>query len=159
MGVTIRIGDLVRTMDNLRELDKRTVQKLAQFTFDESQKGAGRHNKTGALFQSLYNRPVTNGRAVGHDPQRANHAQYVLLGTKPHKIFPSKKKVLRWPKAGFVGPLTPRGSGGKGRSGWIFAKVINHPGYIGDPYLFKAGDAALRNFAVFVDAAFKEGTS
>ena len=143
MSVTIRIGDIARTMDNVRELDKRTVQKLAQFTFDESQKGAGRHNKTGALFQSLYNRSVTNGRAVGHDPQRANHAQYVLLGTQPHKILPNKRKALRWAK------------GGK----FFFAKGVNHPGYIGDPYLFKAGDAALRNFAVFVDAAFKEATS
>lgn len=143
MSVTIRIGDIARTMDNVRELDKRTVQKLAQFTFDESQKGAGRHNKTGALFQSLYNRSVTSGRAVGHDPQRANHAQYVLLGTRPHKIVPNKRKALRW------------ASGGK----WFFSKIVNHPGNLADPYLFKAGDAALRNFAVFVDAAFKEATS
>jgi hypothetical protein len=143
MGVTIKIGDIQRTMGNLRELDKRTVQKLAQFTFDESQKGAGRHNKTGALFQSLYNRSLPNGRAVGHDPQRANHAQYVLLGSRPHKILPKNRKALRWAK------------GGK----FFFAKGVNHPGYRGDPYLFMAGDAALRNFAAFVDAAFKESTS
>lgn len=140
MGVTSRIGDIERTMGGIKDLDKRTVQRMAQFTFDESQKGAGRHNKTGALFQSLYNRSVPNGRAVGHDPQRANHAQYVLLGTRPHKIIPNKRKALRW------------ASGGK----FFFSKIVNHPGYIGDPYLFKAGDAALRNFSAFVDQSFKE---
>ena len=79
MSVTIKIGDIERTMAGIKDLDKRTIQRMAQFAFDESQRGAGRHNKTGALFQSLYNRSVTNGRAVGHDPQRANHAQYVLV--------------------------------------------------------------------------------
>lgn len=158
MSVTIKIGDIARTMDNVKTLDGRTVQLLAQFAFDESQRGAGRHSKTGALFQSLYNRNTGNGRAVGHDTGRAPHAEFVLLGARPHDIFPSKKKVLRWPKKGFTGPLLPGGSGGKGRSGWMFAKVIHHPGNRADPYLFQAGDAALRNFSAFVDKAFKEIT-
>lgn len=140
MSVTIKIGDLARTMAGVKELDQRTVQKLAQFTFDESQRGAGRHNKNGALFQSLYNRSTGNGRAVGHDTQRAPHAEFVLLGSRPHKILPKTRKALRWAK------------GGK----FFFAKGVNHPGYRGDPYLFLAGDAALRNFAAFVDQSFKE---
>ena len=142
MGVTIRIGDIARTMDNVKTLDGRTVQLLAQFAFDESQRGAGRHSKTGALFQSLYNRNTGNGRAVGHDTGRAPHAEFVLLGARPHDIRPSKKKALRW------------ASGGK----FFFSKLVHHPGNRADPYLFQAGDAALRNFSAFVDKAFKEIT-
>ena len=140
MSVTIKIGDIERTMSGIKDLDRRTVQQLAQFTFDESQRGAGRHNKTGALFQSLYNRSTGNGRAVGHDTQRAPQAEFVLLGSRPHKILPKNRKALRW------------AAGGK----FFFAKGVNHPGYRGDPYLFMAGDAALRNFAAFVDKSFKE---
>ncbi len=142
MGVTIRIGDISRTMDNVKTLDGRTVQLLAQFAFDESQRGAGRHSKTGALFQSLYNRNTGSGRAVGHDTGRAPHAEFVLLGARPHDIRPSKKKALRW------------ASGGK----FFFSKLVHHPGNRADPYLFQAGDAALRNFSAFVDKAFKEIT-
>lgn len=142
MGVKIKIGDIERTMDNVKSLDGRTVQLLAQFAFDESQRGAGRHSKTGALFQSLYNRNTGNGRAVGHDTGRAPHAEFVLLGARPHDIRPSKKKALRW------------ASGGK----FFFSKLVHHPGNRADPYLFQAGDAALRNFSAFVDKAFKEIT-
>ena len=142
MGVTIKIGDIARTMDNVKTLDGRTVQLLAQFAFDESQRGAGRHSKTGALFQSLYNRNTGNGRAVGHDTGRAPHAEFVLLGARPHDIRPAKKKALRW------------ASGGK----FFFSKLVHHPGNRADPYLFQAGDAALRNFSAFVDKAFKEIT-
>lgn len=142
MSVTIKIGDIARTMDNVKTLDGRTVQLLAQFAFDESQRGAGRHSKTGALFQSLYNRNTGNGRAVGHDTGRAPHAEFVLLGARPHDIRPSKKKALRW------------ASGGK----FFFSKLVHHPGNRADPYLFQAGDAALRNFSAFVDKAFKEIT-
>lgn len=146
MGVTIRIGDIARTMDNVKTLDGRTVQLLAQFTFDESQKGAARHTRPGgqgALFQSLYNRNAgTNARAVGHDTGRAPHAEFVLLGAPPHDIKPRNKKALRW------------ASGGK----FFFSKLVHHPGNRADPYLFQAGDAALRNFSAFVDKAFKEIT-
>ena len=142
MGVKIKIGDIERTMDNVKSLDGRTVQLLAQFAFDESQRGAGRHSKTGALFQSLYNRNTGSGRAVGHDTGRAPHAEFVLLGARPHDIRPSKKKALRW------------ASGGK----FFFSKLVHHPGNRADPYLFQAGDAALRNFSAFVDKAFKEIT-
>lgn len=141
MPITIRIFDAVRTMQNVAPIvEKRTIFRLAQHTFDESQKGAGRHNKTGALLQSLYNRPTGSGRAVGHDTQRAPHAEFVLLGARPHKIVPNKRKALRWAK------------GGK----FFFAKVVNHPGNKADPYLFMAGDAALRQFATFVDQSLRE---
>lgn len=142
MSVTIKIGNIERTLAGVKELDKPTLLALAQTTYDEASRGAARHNKTGALLQSLYNRATATGRAVGHDTARAPHAEFVLLGSRPHEIRPKNKKALRWP----VG------------SKFRFAKLVRHPGYIGDPYLFAAGDAALRQFDAIVNKAFGELT-
>jgi hypothetical protein len=124
------------------ELEKKTILRLSQVAYDEAQKGAGRHNRTGALFQSLFNRSIPNGREVGHDPQRAPHAIFVQLGTRPHVIMPKNKKALRW------------AAGGK----FFFAGKVNHPGYRGDAYLINAATLAVREFSNIIDQALKEIT-
>lgn len=121
-------------------LERSTLLRMSQVAYDEAQRGAGRHNKTGALFQSLYNRAIPKGREVGHDTQRAPHAIFVLLGTRPHVIVPKTKKALRW-------------SGG-GR--FFFAGKVNHPGYRGDAYLINAATLAVREFSTIITAALKE---
>jgi hypothetical protein len=112
------------------EMEKRVILNMSQIAYDSAQKSAGRHFKTGALFQSLYNRAITGGRSVGHDPSRAPHALFVIFGTRPHVITPNKKKALRW-----VGP-----------GGFVFAKKVNHPGYRGDDYMSEARDNAVLQF-------------
>ncbi len=92
---------------------------------------AGLHTKTGALFASLYAKPVSSDGDVweiGHDLQRAPHALFVHWGTKPHVIRPKKKKVLRW--------------AGGGAGGFAFAREVHHPGYAGDPWLVTAAARA-----------------
>lgn len=121
-------------------LEKTTLLRMSQVAYDEAQRGAGRHNKTGALFQSLFNRAIPGGREVGHDGQRAPHAIFVQLGTRPHVIRPKNKKALRW------------ASGGK----FFFAGKVNHPGYRGDAYLINAATLAVRQFSSILDAALKE---
>jgi hypothetical protein len=121
-------------------LEKHTILGLSQATYDGAQAGAGRHTKTGALFQSLYNRPIPTGRAVGHDPQRAPHAVFVNFGTKPHDIRPKTKKSLRWP------------SGGK----FVFARAVKHPGTAADPYMFRSADEAIAKMGAIVDAALRK---
>lgn len=121
-------------------LERSTLLRMSQVAYDEAQRGAGRHNKTGALFQSLYNRAIPKGREVGHDTQRAPHAIFVLLGTRPHVIMPKTKKALRW--------------AGGGR--FFFAGKVNHPGYRGDSYLINAATIAVREFSTIVTAALKE---
>jgi hypothetical protein len=138
-GLSDVTGSLLRLP---AELERKTILRLSQVAYDEAQKGAGRHNKTGALFQSLYNRSIPNGREVGHDPQRAPHAIFVQLGTRPHVIAPKNKKALRW------------ASGGK----FFFAGKVNHPGYRGDAYLINAATLAVREFSSILDAALKEIT-
>ena len=124
-------------------VEKRTILGLSQVAFDEAQQGAGRHNKTGALFQSLYNRSAgPSSRAVGHDTNRAPHAGFVQLGTRPHTIKPNKKKALRF----VVG------------NKFAFAGSVKHPGYKGDGYLIKAATTALQSLSQIIDRAFKEIT-
>jgi hypothetical protein len=155
-GLSEVTGTLRRIPANLERL---VIGDLSQVAFDVAQRGADRHHKTGALRQSLFNRAIPNGREVGHDPQRAPHAIFVQLGTRPHEIRPKaggsssntsdfgpvrtgERKALRW------------AVGGR----YIFAKVVKHPGYRGDAYLIEAATAALRDFERIVDKRLKEQT-
>jgi len=114
---------------------------MSQVAYDAMQTGAARHTKTGVLFQSIYNRSAgPERREVGHDPQRAPYAPFVIFGSPPHKIFPKKKKLLRW--------------AANGR--WYSKHMVNHPGYIGDNYMQRAADDSIRQFRAIVDAATKE---
>ena len=100
----------------------KTAEDLEQYAAEQ----ASTHNKTGAIVRSTYLRRVSGGWEIGHDPQVAPHALFVHWGTRPHKIRPSRKKILRWP------------AGGK----FIFAREVNHPGYKGDPWLVRAAQQA-----------------
>lgn len=122
------------------KMEASVIRQMSQIAYDRAQAGAGRHSKTGALFRSLYNRSIPNGREVGHDPQMAPHALFVNFGTRPHKIYPRTKKALRWSGGGV----------------FHFAKVVNHPGYRGDNYMQAAADAAIVQFSAIVTAAMKE---
>ncbi len=119
------------------KVSRRAILQMSQVAYDSMQRGANAHTKTGALFQSVYNRPTGtgSGREVGHDPQRAPHAIFVVFGTRPHEIRPRTKQVLRWP----VG------------DGFAFAKRVNHPGYAGDDYMTRSAVAALDKLREIVD--------
>ena len=144
MTFQIRLNGLSEATGTLRRLpaalERSSMLRLSQVAFDEAQLGAGRHNKTGALFQSLFNRAIPKGREVGHDTRRAPHAIFVQLGTRPHVILPKRKKALRW------------AAGGR----FFFAGRVNHPGYRGDAYLINAATLAVREFSKILDAALKE---
>jgi hypothetical protein len=87
----------------------------------------------------VFNRAIPNGREVGHDGQRAPHAEFVLFGTRPHIIRPKDKKALRWVSG----------------NGFVFARVVNHPGYLGDNYLETAATDAIKAMPGIVDQAIK----
>lgn len=135
------LSEVTGTLQRLPEhLERTTILRMSQVAYDEALRGADRHNKTGALRQSLFNRAIPTGREVGHDGQRAPHAVFVQLGTKPHEIRPKTKKALRW------------SAGGK----FFFAGKVNHPGYRGDAYLINAATLAVREFSSILDQALKE---
>jgi hypothetical protein len=143
--VVTGIQQTVRELQQLTpKLERSVLLDMSQIAYDSAQRSAGQHENTGstgALFQSLYNRQIPKGREVGHDPQRAPHAVFVQFGTRPHEIRPKTKKALRWARGGE----------------FFFAKVVHHPGYIGDPYMVSAADDAIRQFAAIVDKRIKEG--
>lgn len=133
--ITMTIGCVEQVIHRLTLVPDRlahaVVLEMSQIAFDHMQAGADRHTKTGALFQSVYNRAIPGGRQIGHDTERAPHAAFVIWGTRPHKIKPKTKKALRW-----AGP-----------GGFIFAKFVNHPGYKGDNYIHTAANEAVRRMA------------
>ena len=133
-GVRELILDLKTLPDDVKT---DVINRMSQIAFDSAQKGAGRHVVTGALFQSVFNKPITGGRQVGHDTLRAPQAFYVIQGwERKNPIYPKKKKALRW----VVG------------NKFVFAKVVERPAkYEGDPYMDKAADDALAQFAKIVD--------
>lgn len=111
-----------------QKIEREALLRMSQIAYDSMQLGADRHTKTGALFQSVYNRPLGEaGREVGHDPERAPYAAFVLFGTRPHRISARTRKALRWPSG----------------DSFRFARWVNHPGYAGDDYLTTSARDAL----------------
>lgn len=145
MAISVKFQGLDAARDSIlklpEKLEKSVIRQMSQIAFDAAYRGADSHSRTGALTRSLYNRMIPKGKEVGHDPAIAPHALFVNMGTRPHKIRPNKKKALRW-------------VGGGGR--FVFAGEVNHPGYRGDAYLFRAADTAIRQFATIVENATKE---
>ena len=68
MPISVKLQGLSEAIGTLRRLpdalEKQTILRLSQIAYDEAQKGAARHSKTGALFQSLYNRSIPRGRST-----------------------------------------------------------------------------------------------
>jgi len=124
--------------EKLRQLGQRMADQALAATAVEVEEvvrqGAAKHHKQGALVGSIYKARTADGWEIGHDLQRARHALFVVFGTKPHKIQPRNKKMLRW-----AGP-----------NGFIFARVVHHPGYKGDNYLKTAAQLAPQLFAAQV---------
>ncbi len=158
---TVRLQGLTEVRGKLpqipKEIERTVILRLSQIVYEQGFAGASRHSKTGALLQSLYNRAIPGGREIGHDPQRAPHALFVNVGTRPHVIRPrpggpssnssdfgpvrtGERKALRW----VIG------------NRYVFAKFVRHPGYRGDAYMIAAATEALRQFKQIVDQATKD---
>lgn len=123
------------------KLAKRALAETAEEIEENVGEWAGRHTRpggTGALFRSIIARPLGDGSQweIGHDLQAAPHALFVHWGTKPHKIEPKNKKMLRFPVGGQ----------------FAFAREVNHPGYKGDPWLADQAAAAPKIFERRVNA-------
>lgn len=144
MPITIQVPGNATTIEEIRRLpsnvERTAILRMSQIAYDQMQDGARSHSKKGDLFASIYNRAIPKGREVGHDPQRAPHALFVIFGTKPHTIKPKTKKALRWVSG----------------NGFVFAGKVDHPGYRGDNYLQRAADEAVRQMPAIIDRALKE---
>ncbi len=154
MAIEVEVKGVKELLSDLngfpKAMEKSVILQMSQIAKESLYKGAARHKVSGELYESVYNRKITGGRAVGHDTGRAPYAKFVLFGTKRHWIGPKDKKALRWAPSGFVGPLGDLGGG------WAFSKGHWHPGYRGDDYMETAKDDALALFGQFVSKAIKD---
>lgn len=127
---TTGIAEAGAEMQRIGAMPSKALAVVAEDIEDFVSRDAAKHNKRGALVQSVYLRRAGDAYDIGHDGQRAPHALFVHWGTKPHDIKPKKKGVLRW------------GAGGV----FHFAARVRHPGYRGDPWMTRAAALAPRLF-------------
>jgi len=134
MQVTIDQHDLDninRTFERLDDLARRgAIKHFSDGVHERAIDYADVHTKTGAMFRSIYKKPIDGGYEIGADNKIAPYAIFVHWGTRPHVIEPNKKKALRWASGGM----------------FSFAKKVNHHGYKGDPFLTNALKDELPNF-------------
>jgi len=76
------------------------------------------------------------------NPAIAKHAVFLHEGTRPHRIEPKRRRLLRW--------AAPLGGGGKG---FAFARHVNHPGTKPDPFLYTALEARRDSIQAKMDKA------
>lgn len=144
LNIDVRGDDRVRAM-LARISDQLAQRALAQTVVeaeDNIDREASKHSKTGAMVQAIYKlriRPLA--WELGHNRQQAPHALFVHWGTKPHRIEPKNKSLLR-----FVG------SNGR----WVSSKGVNHPGYKGDLWLVRAARQAPRDFEQHVSRILQD---
>ncbi len=127
MPITINtkaLDEINKTFTKIESAASKTIIKeFADKVAHDAYNRADKHTKTGAMINSFVYRSVDGGYEIGFDTKLTPHALFVHWATKPHKIAPKNKKMLR-----FVG-----------KSGaLVFKHWINHPGYEGDPFLYSA---------------------
>jgi hypothetical protein len=115
-----------------------TAEKLEDFI----QAQIGPHAKTGMLERSLGKVRIPAGWEIGHDSRVAPYARFVHDGTKPHLIFPSKKKALRWAGGGV----------------FHFANVVHHPGNKPDKWMDRAAAQAPIIFRAEIERLIQQRT-
>lgn len=105
---------------------------IAERIYKRSLDSATEHWEEGALAASLGRgvRKIKGGYSIVSSNKRAKHNIFVHFGTKPHTITPKNKKSLRWPSG----------------NDFVSAKKVNHPGYKGDPFMYRAADIEMSNF-------------
>lgn len=105
---------------------------IAERIYKRSLDSATEHWQKGALAASLGRgvRKIAGGYSVVSSNARAPHNIFVHFGTRPHTIKPKNKKSLRWTSG----------------NNFAFAKQIRHPGYKGDPFMYRAADIEMSNF-------------
>jgi len=94
------------------------VKKRAEKHYDTGNMENNISFKVHSYFGEVY--IEDNGMLVDFKGKKINYATFVLYGTRPHLITPKDKKALRFSSV----------------KDFVFAKVVKHPGYKGDNFLY-----------------------
>lgn len=138
----------IAALQEFRQFPKFVIGDLAAAAWAPFRGGAGRHSPrpegTGRLFRSLFHEGKgTIEQTIGHDPEVAPHAQYVVFPTVAHEIKPKKQGGwLAW-RSRFGGPM-------------VFRRRVWHPGYEGDNYRDEAAAEAVARLPDFIANRLRE---
>jgi len=137
MRIQIDIKDPVKLQRYLKNSVRATFEDLlirvTEGVYKLAKLNASKHSRTGVMEHNVYYKVNLKrlygevgvddrGMLVDWRGKKVNYAEFVHFGTKPHKIKPRRAKVLMFVKDGR----------------FVFAKEVNHPGYKGDLFLYKA---------------------
>ena len=135
MKITIKNVD--ETFKMLESIDKEKAKKaigiVTQAVYENAKTLAKPHHITGTLERNIRHKIKTESGVVwiddknmlvDHKGKRINYVNFVLYGTKPHKIEAKTRKTLRFSY--------------KNLDEFIYRKSVYHPGYRGDDFLKKA---------------------
>jgi len=146
---TSNISDIVERLKRLGDEYPRVFIRLAtEEAYERSVSGARKHSKTGRMEGNIelevrgLEGKVWIGNSGMITPFRGgtNYGVFVHFGTRPHDIRPRERKALRWTRG----------------SVFAFAKTVHHPGYKGDPFMYRALDETERIFDKLATEAVNE---
>ncbi|MRJ06245.1 MAG: hypothetical protein C6I01_01835 [Epsilonproteobacteria bacterium] len=138
------IEELFKALDRLITTAPLT-KKVTLEVWNLVRKKIVRHYRTGIMYRNVLYRIKKEAGIVWIDDsnmlvdwkgKKINYANFVVYGSKPHKITPKRKKVLRFTSL----------------DRWVFTRVVNHPGYKGDNFLEESVKEVLKK----VDNMYKE---
>lgn len=139
----------------------RTVLKIANFMENTARKNLigvvysipKPWKRTGKARQSIISQPVGEGAAKVY--MGVDYGMHLEFGTKPHTIKPKgAKKLLMWPNfSGKTSIKTKKTSYRK--TGWSFAKIVNHPGTKPHPFWIPAVKATAEKFPEYVTSVIE----
>lgn len=151
MRIDVKGLDVVK--QNLGRFSKQfpnhLVKRLTQDIHDKTVKKASKHTKTGVMESNISLEVKgdkgrvyieNSGMLVNWKSKPVNYAVFVHFGTRPHKIMPKKKKALRWSSSDV----------------FHFAKVVNHPGYKGDPFMYDSAKEVFSNLNKIAKEVFND---
>ena len=135
MKITIKnVDETFKVLENIdKEKAKKAIGIVTQAVYENVKTLAKPHIVTGTLEKNIRHKIKTeagiiwiddNNMLVNWNGKRVNYANFVLYGSKPHKIEAKRKKALRFSY--------------KNLDEFIYRKSVHHPGYRGDNFLKKA---------------------
>ena len=148
MEIKVTVSGEEEIRRTLAQIDEKMVRSIIEEAthdlFENVKKHAKKHTRSGNMednitFRVRKNQGMVyiedNGMMVEHKGKKINYATFVLFGTRPHKIVPKEKKLLRFTSI----------------KGWVSKHVVKHPGYKGDNFLKTARDATFAKLDKIID--------
>lgn len=132
INITVTNSELQRFYKNMEKFESTKVAAIRKevtrttYAIEKEAKIESPTDK-GFLRNSIVSE-IREQQITGKVSVKRNYGIFVHKGTKPHLILPRTRKVLAWrPKIG-----------GKRGKGYVFSKLVHHPGTKANPFLMRA---------------------